>query len=70
MESSSYSRAAGTQRIDCIEDVTESDRRGSERYRTVCRIARVRRADDIGLWRVRNLSNDGLMLTADTPAAV
>ena len=70
MESSSYSRAAGTQRIDCSEDVTESDRRGSERYRTVCRIARVRRADDIGLWRVRNLSNDGLMLTADTPAAV
>lgn len=67
---SSYSQAAGTQRIYCIEDVTESDRRGAERYRTVCRIARVQRADDVGLWRVRNISNDGLMLTADAPVAL
>ena len=70
MESSSYFYAVGTQRIDGIEDVAKSDRRGAERYRTVCRIARVRRADDVGLWRVRNISNEGLMLSADTPATV
>lgn len=65
MESSSYFHAVGTQRIDCIEDVAKSDRRGAGRYRTLCRIAAVRRADDIGLWRVRNISNEGLMLSAD-----
>ena len=70
MESSSYSRAAGTQRINDSEDGANSDRRGAERYRTVCRIARVQRADDVGLWRVRNVSNEGLMLAADTPAKV
>ncbi len=70
MESSSYFHEVGTQRIDGIEDVAKSDRRGAERYRTVCRIARVQRADDVGLWRVRNISNEGLMLSADTPATV
>ena len=70
MESSSHFHAMGTQRIDSIEDVAKSDRRGSERYRTVCRIARVQRADDVGLWRVRNISNEGLMLSTDTPATV
>lgn len=46
------------------------DRRGSDRYRTVCRIARVHRADDTGLWLVRNMSDDGMMLAADVPVAV
>lgn len=44
-----------------------SDRRSADRYRTVCRIARVSRADDVGLWRVRNISNAGMMLAADVP---
>ena len=70
MESSSYSHAAGTPQGDAIEDVTKDNRRGSERYRTVCRIARVQRADDVGLWRVLNISNEGLMLAADIPAMV
>ena len=70
MERSCYFPAAGTKRIDDIEDVGKSDRRGAERYRTVCRIARVQRADDVGLWRVRNISDNGLMLAADTPATV
>jgi hypothetical protein len=72
MESSSYSQAEGTPRIDDIEgiDVAPSDRRGAERYRTVCRVARVQRTDDVGLWRVRNISNEGLMLAADTPVMV
>lgn len=46
------------------------DRRGAGRYRTVCRVARVRRADDAGLWRVRNISNEGLMFAADVAVAV
>jgi hypothetical protein len=41
------------------------DRRGSDRYRSVCRIARVHRKDDVGLWLVRNISDDGIMLVAD-----
>lgn len=70
MERSIYPLAADTPRIPDIEDKALSDRRGAERHRTVCRIARVQRADDVGLWRVRNISNEGLMLAADTPATV
>ncbi|MBJ7438876.1 MAG: PilZ domain-containing protein [Sphingopyxis sp.] len=70
MESSSYPDTADTQRIDGIDVVAKNNRRGSERYRTVCRIARVQRVDDVGLWRVRNISNDGLMLAADIKATV
>lgn len=43
------------------------DRRHQDRYRTICRVARVKRAHDVGLWRVRNLSNSGAMLSADVP---
>ena len=70
MESSDYPFAADSQRIHDIDDMALSDRRGAERHRTVCRIARVQRADDVGLWRVRNISNEGLMLAADTSATV
>lgn len=70
MESSNHSNAAKVQPIDDLGYGTKSDRRGAERYRTVCRIARVQRADDIGLWRVRNISNEGLMLAADTPVSI
>lgn len=70
MESSSNPNAAGTPCFTDIEELTMSDRRGAERYRTICRIARVQRAEDIGLWLVRNISDEGLMLAADTPATV
>lgn len=46
------------------------DRRGNDRYRTVWRIAKVRRDGDFGLWRVRNISDRGMMLAADVPIAV
>jgi len=46
------------------------DRRGTDRYRTVWRIAKVRRDGDFGLWRVRNISDRGMMLAADVPIAV
>lgn len=70
MESNENFHAEGTPRTDGIEDASKSDRRGAERYRTVCRIVRVERAGDVGLWRVRNISNEGLMLAADTPAVI
>lgn len=63
-------RAEGGQRIDGVADAAGPDRRGAGRYRTICRIARVQRANDVGLWRVRNISNEGLMLSADVPATV
>ena len=40
------------------------DRRGADRYRTVWRIAKVMRNGDAGLWRVRNMSDRGMMLAA------
>lgn len=70
MEGDSHSQKGDAQRIAGIDDAPMADRRGAERYRTVCRIARVQRAGDIGLWRVRNISNEGLMLAADIPVAV
>ena len=70
MEGGSYSRNGDVQRIAGIDDAPMADRRGAERYRTVCRVARVQRADDVGLWRVRNISDAGLMLAADIPVAI
>lgn len=52
------------------EPLATQDRRGSDRHRAVCRIARVHREEDIGLWLVRNISDEGMMLVADVPLAV
>lgn len=49
---------------------TDSDRRGADRYRTVWRIAKIVRNGDAGLWRVRNISDHGMMLAADVPISV
>lgn len=46
---------------------TETDRRAADRFCTVCRIAKIERQDDAGLWRVRNISDRGMMLSADVP---
>ena len=48
----------------------DTDRRGSDRYRTVWRIAKVKRDGDVGLWRVRNMSDRGMMLAADVPITI
>lgn len=45
-------------------------RREGDRYRTVWRIAKVARDGDAGLWRVRNMSNGGMMLAADVPVTI
>lgn len=52
------------------EYAAAGDRRGGDRYRTVWRIAKVMRNGDAGLWRVRNMSNRGMMLAAEVPIAV
>lgn len=49
---------------------TASERRGSDRYRAICRIARVTRGHDDGLWLIRNISDDGLQLAADVHVTV
>lgn len=51
--------------IGSLSNGGAADRRAQDRYRTICRVARVRRAHDIGLWRVHNLSDAGAMLAAD-----
>ena len=40
----------------------EAERRASPRFRTIFRVAQVRRATDVGLWRIRNISDEGMML--------
>ncbi len=49
---------------------TGGDRRGADRYRTVWRIAKILRNGDAGLWRVRNISDNGMMLAAEVAIAV
>jgi len=40
------------------------ERRESRRFHTVLRVAQVTREHDVGLWRVRNISDRGVMLAA------
>jgi hypothetical protein len=46
------------------------ERRASPRYRTLFRVAQVTRAHDVGLWRVRNISDEGMMLLTSVPVRV
>ena len=41
---------------------SEYERREDTRFHTVLRVALVTRAHDVGLWRVRNISDRGIML--------
>jgi hypothetical protein len=43
------------------------DRRESCRFHTVMRVARVTRARDAGLWRIRNISDGGMMMLTQIP---
>ena len=45
------------------------DRRRNSRIHTVLRLARVTRAHDVGLWRMNNISDEGMMLHAGLPVA-
>jgi hypothetical protein len=48
----------------------EAERRASPRYRTIFRVAQVTRAHDVGLWRIRNISDEGMMLLTSVPVQV
>ncbi len=48
---------------------SEADRRSDQRFRTVYRTAKVGCAGDIALWRVRNISDRGIMLETDRDIA-
>src|SRR3546814_13854343 len=56
--------------VEAQDIAASTDRRDGDRYRTVWRIAKVMRNGDAGLWRVRNISDRGMMLAADVPLAV
>ena len=45
------------------------ERRRGQRIHTVLRVAKVSRAHDVGLWRVRNLSDGGMMMATSVPVA-
>jgi hypothetical protein len=48
----------------------EIERRASQRFRTIFRVAQVTRAHDVGLWRIRNISDEGMMLLTAMPVRV
>lgn len=49
----------------CVSSAEDkSERRESRRFHTVLRVAQVTRPHDTGLWRVRNISDGGLMLNS------
>ena len=48
----------------------EDERRASPRFRTIFRLAQVTRAHDVGLWRIRNISDEGMMLLTSVPVKV
>ena len=47
-----------------------TERRADSRIRTVYRVARVATGCDLGLWRVRNISDRGMMLATSATVAV
>src|SRR3546814_3573115 len=47
---------------DTIDAGASYERRGGNRQCTVYRLARIEREGDAGLWRVRNISDHGMML--------
>lgn len=60
-EADERARLARRDTEDALEDAAD-DRRTAPRLRTVYRVAKVARDKAIGLWRVRNISDRGMML--------
>ena len=46
-----------------LKKPVDLERRESTRFHTVLRVAQIVREHDVGLWRVRNISDKGMMLT-------
>jgi hypothetical protein len=55
---------------DAGAEADPDDRREAARIRTVHRFAKVVRDGDAGLWRVRNISDSGMMLLTDADVAL
>ncbi|HEX5182858.1 MAG TPA: PilZ domain-containing protein [Allosphingosinicella sp.] len=51
------------------EGLEPDERRAGPRIHTIFRLARVTRDGDAGLWRVCNISNEGVMLLTGLPVA-
>jgi hypothetical protein len=47
---------------DTSPPIEANDRRSDHRYRTIFRVAKVATGCDLGLWRIRNISDRGMML--------
>lgn len=52
---------------DAPIEANKDERRTGNRIRTVYRVARVTRGQAVGLWRVRNISDSGMMLRTRIP---
>jgi hypothetical protein len=62
------SKRAAAQAITLTHpDLPFADRRDRHRIHTICRFARVESRGDQGLWRVCNLSDEGMMLRTPRP---
>lgn len=59
--------AAALDEADQDDSAFEDDRRAAGRTRTVYRVAKVVRDKAVGLWRVRNISDRGMMLRTGVP---
>ena len=46
------------------------ERRADHRFRTIYRVAKVATGCDLGLWRVRNISDRGMMLMTSVQVAL
>ena len=57
-------------RVEPIRTPVAHERRTGCRFHTVMRVARVSRTGDAGLWRVRNISDEGMMLMTSVPVTV
>lgn len=64
MDASGFGNSDNENALGFGGDAT-AERRASSRHRAVCRVGRVTRQNDVGLWRVRNISDEGMQLAAD-----
>lgn len=54
-------RDGGSMPVENKVTTIAEDRRGARRSCTLCRLARVQFRGDVGLWRVLNMSDEGMM---------
>lgn len=70
MDQPDPSHSDGDRRLDGVPDAVLPDRRMTDRQRSICRIARVEQESGAGIWRVENISNEGVLLVSTAPMVV